>query len=292
MPAIEFNKLNMSYDEKEVLKSISAEIKTGSSTCLLGLNGAGKTTLLEILYGLRKPDSGSISILGYDPFTQPESMRQKVAFVSETCHLYPQMHALELQKFMAPLYEKWSHELFIQKLKEFKVEETVRVKNLSKGSKHKLMLATALAIRPEVLILDEPLAGFDAAIREEVLETVINSLYDDQMTVLISTHQIDEVENVCDRTIILHNQRIVLDEARENLEKSYYRLTAELEEEINFIPTGERILSADKLGKRLNLIIRECTDDNIDELLKGLKVKRREMRRVSLKDIFLSISRQ
>ena len=291
MPAIRFENINMSYDGKTVLKGVSTIIEPGSSACLLGLNGAGKTTLLETLYGLRKPDSGEIEILGQNPVEAPEKMRQKVAFVSENCHLYPQMTGTELHAFMKPLYENWSDEIFKQKIESFKVDLNTKVKNLSKGSKHKLMLALALATRPEVMIMDEPLAGFDPAIRDEVVQTVISSICDHNMTILISTHQIDEVANVCDKILILHDHNFALDEKSDKVEVSCRRIVAELEEEINFAPTGENIIGSSLTGKRLELLVKNCSDSDITSILKGLKVKSHSIEKLSLRDLFLGITR-
>ncbi|MFZ5952857.1 MAG: ABC transporter ATP-binding protein [Candidatus Rifleibacteriota bacterium] len=288
---IRFENINMSYDEKSVLENVSAIIEPGSSVCLLGLNGAGKTTLLEILYGLKQPDSGKISILDLDPHKDLEEMRQKVIFVSENCHLYPQMNATDLQAFMKPMYKKWSDEIFKQKIESFKVDPKTRVKNLSKGSKHKLMLALALAAQPEVMILDEPLAGFDPAVREEVVQTVISSLCDHNMTILISTHLIDEVANVCDKVLILHDRHFALAESSENIEKNCRRVIVELEEEISFAPSGENIVGSSMLGKRLELLMKNCSDEMVPEQLKGLKVKSFGIEKLSLKDLFLGLTR-
>ncbi|MEW6709385.1 MAG: ABC transporter ATP-binding protein [Candidatus Riflebacteria bacterium] len=288
---IRFENINMSYDEKSVLQNVSATIEPGSSVCLLGLNGAGKTTLLEILYGLKQPDSGKISILDLDPHKDLEEMRQKVIFVSENCHLYPQMNANDLQAFMKPMYKKWSDEIFKQKIDSFKVDPKTRVKNLSKGSRHKLMLALALAAQPEVMILDEPLAGFDPAVREEVVQTVISSLCDHNMTILISTHLIDEVANVCDKVLILHDRHFALAESSEVIEKSCRRVIVELEEEISFAPSGENIVGSSMLGKRLELLVKNCSDAMVPEQLRGLKVKSYQIEKLSLKDLFLGLTR-
>jgi ABC-2 type transport system ATP-binding protein len=291
MPAIKFENIKMSYDDKLVLDQVSANIEQGNSVCLLGLNGAGKTTLLETLYGLRQPDSGSLEILEADPNAQPELVKQKVAFVSETCHLYPQMNAIQLRDFMKPMYEKWSDEVFKQKTELFKIDLKTKVKDLSKGSKHKLMLALALAIQPEVMILDEPLAGFDPAVREEVVQTVINSICDHNMTILISTHLIDEVANVCDKVLILHHQKFVLDMPTEEIEKTCRRIIVDLEEEISFAPKSESIIGSSVIGKRLEILVNDCDDNKTEEILKGLKVKSFNTEKLSLKDLFLGLTK-
>ncbi len=291
MTAIKFDHINMSYEGKEILADLSGNIEPGSSVCLLGLNGAGKTTLLETLYGLRQPDSGNVRILGQCPFTGPEAVRQKTAFVSENCHLYPEMTANELQKFMAPMYINWSDEIFKQKVESFKLDCNTRVKNLSKGSKHKLMLALALATQPEVMILDEPLAGFDPAVREEVVQTVISSICDHNMTILISTHLIDEVAKVCDKVLILHEKRFLLDMPTEEIEGSCRKVIAELEEEISFLPTGANIISAATFGKRLEILVRNSSEANLKEVLQGLKVKSFSAEKLGLKELFLGLTK-
>ena len=289
MSAIKFENIDFSYDSNEVLKDVSATVEPGSSTCLLGRNGAGKTTLLEILYGLVKPETGKIEILGVDPFKEPEALRQKVAFVSESCHFYPNMNPVELESFLKPLYQNWSSEIFSERLEQFKIEKDQKIKNFSKGSRHKLMLATALAIQPEVMILDEPLAGFDTLIREEVINTIISTLCDKKTTILISTHQIDEIANVCDKTLILHDNKILLSENSEAIEDQYKKLVIDLEEEINFSPTHELILSSKSYGSRLELIVKNYSDEISSQLLQGLKVKNVEVQRIGLKDIFVNL---
>ncbi|GAB4271866.1 MAG: hypothetical protein Kow0029_09930 [Candidatus Rifleibacteriota bacterium] len=204
-------------------RKILPSSEKGSSTCLSGRNGVAKTTLLEILFGLLQPDRGEVKILGLDPFEDAAELRQKVVFVSESDHLYPGMTAIELESFLSPLYQNWSPEVLRLKLQEFKLDPNTKMKNHSKGNRHKLLLAAALAAQPEVMIQDEPLAG--------------------------------------------------------------------LEEEIQFKPSSDNILASSSIGKRLELIAKNCPDENISEFLKGLKIKTAQSQKVSLKDIFLSISK-
>ncbi len=291
MPVIEFKNISKSYDGLKVLNEVSGSLEKGEVASLIGRNGAGKTTLLEILFGLRTPDSGEVSILGIDPSKNPEELRQKVALVSENCTMYPYMNAPALESFLKPLYKKWDSKIYEQMLKRFSIPTETTIKDMSKGNKHKLMLASALATQPEVLLLDEPLSGFDAVIREEVLETLITSLCESGMTIIISSHQIEEIAQVSESAFFLVNHGFKISGKISEIENSVRKVAVRLEENLGTVPTDQDILFTKSEGKELELVVQNFSEEKLATLLSGLKVKSKSSARIGLKDLFIKLTK-
>ena len=291
MAKIEFENISKSYDGVKVLDGLSGVIEDGKVVSLIGRNGIGKTTLLEILIGLRKPDVGTVKLDGIDLHEDPEKARQKVAFVSETCNIYSWMTSKHLESFLKPLYNNWSSELYQSYLDKFAIPKNKSIGDMSKGSKHKLMLASAIAIQPEIMILDEPLSGFDPVIRDEVLETLIDKLCESGVTIIISSHQIDDIEKISDHAFMLIDGKFKINSSIEEIDNSIQKVVVKLEEAMGAMPTDEDILSSISSGKELELIVQNYSKENVSRVLSGLKVKSVSSEHISLREILVKLTK-
>jgi ABC-2 type transport system ATP-binding protein len=177
-------------------------------TALLGENGQGKTTLMKLALGVLAPDGGTITVAGFDPLKQPRPLREQVGFVPAQPDAYGWMTVRDLFRFLEPQYPTWDRAYADALVAQLRIPERTTFKAMSRGEGMKAMLAAALAPRPPLLLLDEPFAGLDPLVREEVLRGVIGELRGGERTVLLATHDLDVVARVADRVAILADGRI------------------------------------------------------------------------------------
>lgn len=182
-------------------------VRAGEVIGLVGPNGAGKTTLLEALAGLRVASPGTVSVFGRDPWRDP-SVREKLGFMSDDMPLFT-MRIHRLLRLLSGYYPSWDADLVEKLLKRFKLDPDDKVHKLSKGQGTRLRLITAMAFRPQVLLLDEPATGLDVQGRRSLLESVLDVVLDPSCSVVISSHMLSDVERVADRLLVLEKGRIV-----------------------------------------------------------------------------------
>jgi ABC-2 type transport system ATP-binding protein len=191
-----------------VIRGLDLEVPAGSVYGFLGRNGAGKTTTIRMLMGILRPDAGTLTLGGETVRRTTASMRRRVGYVSQQQHFYPWMRVRRLSRFVGAFYPSWDQARFDALCVRLSIVPTQRVGELSGGTRMKLALALALAHRPPLLILDEPTAGVDPVTRREILDTLRAMVDDEGVTVLFSTHQISEVEDIGDQVGILHEGRM------------------------------------------------------------------------------------
>lgn len=220
--AIAISGLTKRYRKQLAVNSVDLDIGVGKTFGLLGPNGAGKSSLIRMLMGLIPKDAGSISILGCKDL-KASQLRQKIGYVPELHYMYRWMTIEQVLRFVSPLYENWDAELAGSLVDKFQLPLAKRVSALSKGMTAKLGLLIALAHHPELLILDEPTSGLDPVIREDFLESVLQSHARPDRTILFSSHHVDDVERVADEVGIMVQGRLVVrgsvDELRERIKR-------------------------------------------------------------------------
>lgn len=204
---IEVRKLNKMYGERAVLDGLDFNVYANEVFGLLGPNGAGKTTLIECVVGLRRPSSGTVTLLGLDPARDRDALTSRVSIQPQVASLYETLTVEETIRLFASFYPApRSIDGIIERIGLGK-QRRVRAKNLSGGQARRLLLGVALIGQPEVVVLDEPSAGLDPASRRDLWRTIAE-LRDLGTTVLLSTHHMDEATTLCDRVAIVVDGRI------------------------------------------------------------------------------------
>jgi len=209
VPAIETAGLSKRYRSTWGLRDCSIDVPEGRISALVGPNGAGKTTLLRLLVGLRRPTSGQVRVLGRTP-AQERDFLASVGFLAQDIPLYRQLSAAEHLRIGARLNREWDADAAEQRLKALRVPSDRPVRTLSGGQRAQVALSLALAKRPRILLLDEPLAALDPLARREFLTSLADVTVEGDVTVVLSSHLVHDLERVCDHLILLTASRVRL----------------------------------------------------------------------------------
>ena len=218
--AIETNGLGKRYGSKWALSECTLEIPAGSVTALVGPNGAGKTTLLHLAVGLNAPTTGSVSVLG----RAPRDVLPRVGFVAQDHPLHRGFTIKETLELGRRLNPSWDDRVTLR-IERLGLSLDQKVGKLSGGQQAQVALTLALAKRPELLVLDEPVASLDPLARREFMSTVMEEVAETGMTVLLSSHIVADLERVCDHIVILSHSRTVLAAAIDDVVSEHRILT-------------------------------------------------------------------
>ena len=208
--ALETTKLSKRYGRTWALQDCTLNLPAGRVAALVGPNGAGKTTLLNLSVGILEPTAGSVHILGYSPLKQPTETLPRLGFVAQDHPLYKDFTVADLLTLGGKLNPRWDDQLARARLQKLGIPLDRRAGKLSGGQQAQVALVLALAKRPELLLLDEPLASLDPLARREFLRTLLDATVETGLTVLLSSHIIGDLERVCDYLIILSASQVQL----------------------------------------------------------------------------------
>lgn len=219
--ALETEHLSKRYGRKWALQKCTLHVPTGSITGLVGPNGAGKTTLLHLAMGLLAPTSGRVSILGYSSEKDMRLVLAKIGFVAQDHPLYKTFRVEEMLTLGRKLNPQWDQDLAVKQLAHLNIPLRQKTGSLSGGQQAQVALILALAKRPEVLFLDEPAASLDPLARHAFYQTLRNSAKEQQLSVVISSHNVAELEQLCDYLVILSASHVQLTDHVEHLLQSH-----------------------------------------------------------------------
>src|SRR5438093_9920429 len=209
--------LTRRFGAATALARVSLSLPRGAVYGLVGANGAGKTTLIKHLLGLLRAESGSVRVFGLDPVADPVGVLSRIGYLSEENDLPGWMRLDELIRYSRAFYPAWDDAYAEELRRTFALDAAAKIKNLSKGQRARLGLLTALAYRPELLVLDEPSSGLDPIIRRDILGAIIRAIAEEGRTVLFSSHLLHEVEPVADQVAMLHKRGMVCSSAHDGL---------------------------------------------------------------------------
>ena len=222
--ALSFEGVVKRFGKVEALRGLTLSVPRGSVVGFVGRNGAGKSTAIRCLVGLQKPTEGAVRFLGRDPWDMDVEAKQRLGYLSERGVPFPWATAEDLVGLCAPLYPRWDAALEKDMLSRFGIDPKRKLSAMSLGQQRAVGLLLALCPRPEVLVLDEPAANLDAALRREFLEGVLELVRQEGRTVLFSSHILSDLERVADRIAVLHEGRLLLERGTDALKEKIRRL--------------------------------------------------------------------
>ncbi len=211
------------YGKKVALDNVNLQIASGKIVGLIGPNGAGKTSLLKGFLGLA-PVEGELSVLGMNPQRERVKLLERVSFIADTATLPQWISVRELIAYTEGVHPRFSRAQCMKYLAETSIALSDKVRTLSKGMVTQLHLALIMSIDSELLVLDEPTLGLDILYRKQFYENLLNDYYDDQKTILITTHQVEEIETILTDLVFINQGKIVLDASMEQIATQYVEL--------------------------------------------------------------------
>jgi ABC-2 type transport system ATP-binding protein len=227
------------YGKVCAVDNVSFDIETGRIMGLIGPNGAGKTTLLKALLGLTDCE-GDLSVLGLDPFRQRKELMQNICFIADVAVLPRWIRVSQLLDFVESIHPNFSRDKAEALLAKTKVSSRrdSRVQELSKGMVAQLHLVIIAAIDARLLVLDEPTLGLDIIFRKEFYSNLLSDYFDEERTILVTTHQVEEIENILTDVMFINEGRIILDAPMDSLGHEYVEL----------LTAGEKAEQARRIG--------------------------------------------
>lgn len=221
---IEICGLNKSYGKKEVLKNVEMMAERGQIIGLLGPNGSGKTTMLKIMTGMLKDYQGVVKIDGKN--IGPET-KEIVSYLPDEPYFSDWMKVKDVLSIFKDMYHDFDEAKCQRIMDKFKIDASMRIKSMSKGTKEKFQLALVMSRKAKIIIMDEPIGGVDPAAREVILDTILEN-YDENQTILIATHLIADIERVFSNVVFIKEGKIVLDKDVETLRQETGKSVDEL----------------------------------------------------------------
>ena len=302
---IVINDLSKVYDNGfKALKNINLDIKKGEIFAMLGPNGAGKTTLISIICGIVTPSSGKVTVDNFDIINDYRETRSRIGLVPQELTLEQFETVFNNVSYSRGLYGKKPNPSHIEKiLKQLSLwdKKDLRLRQLSGGMKRRVLIAKALSHEPKILFLDEPTAGVDVELRQDMWK-IVESLRETGVTIILTTHYIEEAEAIADRVGVINQGEIIIVDKTETLLKKmgHKKLTVDLQEEINEIPKSLKkynlILGNNKMSVEYTYNV-QATQTGITNLLQdlkdaGLKLKDLKTEQSTLEKIFVNLVRE
>lgn len=275
------------FKQQRALDGLSFSVPRGSICGFLGRNGAGKTTTIKAMLGMLRADSGSIRIFGLDAADAESSVRIRAGtgFVSETKEFYPYMTVEQMIAFTRSFYKAWDADLEREFLTRFELPPKKKVTKLSKGMRTQLAILLAVARNTDLVIMDEPTDGLDPYLVEETLRMLVSHAARRGTTIFFSSHQLDEVEQIADRVVIIDHGRVKVEGSLDDLRSGYRRVRMVFQQgapEELVAMAGASVSS----GRTVSLLARDNVDELVDKA-RWHKASDIDVQPVGLKEIFL-----
>lgn len=258
---IKATELTKEFDGKKALDSISLEIEDGSIYGLIGSNGSGKSTLLRLISGVYVPDNGKITVDGIDTFNNPIAKSQ-IAFLGDTPYFLPQSDLKEMAVFYSSMYPSFDYETYKYLLSVFPLDEKARLSSFSKGMQRQAALILAIASNPRYILLDEAFDGLDVVMRRVLANLLMDGVEKRGITAVIASHNLRELEDMCDHVGLIHNGKLLMNGSIEGLRGTVHKVQAAFKTIPELSVFGALdVLKTERTGSVLQLIVRGQQDE-------------------------------
>ena len=281
---IEAKQLIKQFGKLRALDGLSIQAPEGSIYGLVGPNGAGKSTLIRCLTGVYRPEQGAVTLDG-EPVWENPGVKRKIACIPDEIFYFPQASIAGMADFYAGIYPTFDRELFRRLGQVFELPKGSPIRRFSKGMQKQAAFWLAISIRPEVLILDEPVDGLDPVMRRQVWQLLLSDVSQNGTTVLVSSHNLRELEDVCDRVGIVDHGRMLLERSLSELQENIVKVQM-VPAEGNGLPEGLKVVHQSQAGRLLTLVVRGSGEE-IRATLEAASPVYFDLLPLSLEEIFI-----
>lgn len=258
MNIIETQNLSHRYGQTQAVRDLTFVVPRGSIYALLGPNGAGKTTTLKLIMNLLAPTQGAARVLGVDSRQLGERELAQIGYVSESQQLPSWMTVRQFLDYCRPFYARWDRGLEAKLLQQFELPAERKLKDLSRGMLMKAALLSSMAYRPKLLILDEPFSGLDPLVRDEFVHGLLEVSAAGEWTVVVSSHDIEEVQRLADHVGMLDAGTLQFSESAESLQARFRRVEVTLGQDAP--APDDKVLEWARAGSLVSFVVPNYTD--------------------------------
>ena len=253
---VEVKNLVKEFDGFRALDGVNMSVKKGAIYGLVGPNGAGKSTLLRHLTGIYQQNDGTVKIAGDTVYENPK-IKEKFAFIPDDIFYFMQANTLEMKRFYQGIYPKFDDAMF-QRLMEYfpSIDPRKNIRSLSKGMQKQVAFWLAVCTRAELLILDEPVDGLDPVMRRQIWSIIMADVSEYDTTVIVSSHNLRELEDVCDHVGIMHKGKVIIERSLSDLQGSVCKIQVAFQAEMPTLPEGFEVLHMSNTGRVYTLIVK------------------------------------
>ncbi len=283
---IKMDRVCKSFDGVKAIEDIRLSIQKGSIYGLIGSNGAGKTTLIKLLAGIYQQDQGSVTI-DEEPVFENAGLKGRVFFIPDLPYFLPHYTAKQMASFYQSIYPAWSEERFINLAQSFQLDVNKKLHSFSKGWQRQAAFILALSAKPEFLILDEPMDGMDPVVRKKVKNLLIQDVAEREMTILMSSHNLLEVEDICDHIGMIHKGKIIFEKELDELKEDVHKVQVAYKDGVpEDLLVQLNVLHTEKRGS-VHLYIVKDNEDEVVEKIRQTNPVIFDMLPLTLEEIFI-----
>ena len=281
---IEVKQVSKSFDGFRALDELNITVPKGTVYGLVGPNGAGKSTIIRHLAGIYRQDAGEVLIDG-EPVYENPTIKEKIAYIPDDVFYYTQATIRDMMKFYRDVYPRFDSDCFEKLGAAFDLDRKRPIRKLSKGKQKQAAFWLALCLRPEVVILDEPVDGLDPVMRRQVWNLLLGVVAERGTTVLVSSHHLRELEDVCDHVGIMNHGKMLLERSLSELQENIVKIQLAFAEETK-LPEDLQILHRSETGRLQQLILRGKAEE-LEAKLTALRPLFLDVLPLSLEEIFI-----
>ncbi len=248
--------LKKSFDGFEALRGVDMHVRKGAIYGLVGPNGAGKSTLIRHLTGIYRPDAGEVLVDG-EPVYENRQVKARMAYIPDDLFYFMQADTMEMKRFYQGIYPQFDEKLFYR-MQEFfpNIDVKRSIRRLSKGMQKQVAFWLAICSKPELMILDEPVDGLDPVMRRQIWSVIMSEVAECQMTVLVSSHNLRELEDVCDHVGIMHQGSLMIERSLSDLQGSVSKIQVACQSGMPKLPENFDVLHMSNTGRVYTLIVK------------------------------------
>jgi len=272
--------ITKTFGDFKALDDLSMNVPKGTVYGLVGPNGAGKSTAIRLLTGVYRPDQGTVTMEG-TPIYENTALKQRIGYIPDEIFYFPSATLEEMRRYYKGMYPTFDNELFDRLYEVFQLPKKTQMRRFSKGMQKQAAFHLTLCTRPDVMILDEPVDGLDPVMRRQVWSLILSEVSQREITILISSHNLRELEDICDHVGIMDHGKMLLERSLADMQGNTVKVQL-----VGPHPQGLNILHESQSGRLRTLIVRGGAEETT-QLLKAIEPPYFDVLPLSLEEIFI-----